>query len=314
MSEPMSSGEIEDVLSSIRRLVSEDLRPAPKLDTAMPHAAATARPASGKLLLTPALRVVATQDEGAPVTPGGTSQMWPGGDPVVEAPYEFAQDDEGPGADVKPLHRAATSRLAQDEDMILPDQSPVAHEDWVPEATMDPRADGPETEADAAGLERASTARNTSSDMPRVVSDIAAGVSDAEDDWELETGDAAVADAPWPVPEWVEEAELVDEENAGATETLNAADLAEAAAVAEIMARAAQAEAEAEARAAMQPEVGANDLASGTDYYDEAVLRDLVRDLIREELGGPLGERITRNIRKLVRSEINRASTLRDFE
>lgn len=30
MSEPMTSGEIEDILSSIRRLVSEDLRPAPR--------------------------------------------------------------------------------------------------------------------------------------------------------------------------------------------------------------------------------------------------------------------------------------------
>lgn len=46
MSEPMSSHEIEDVLASIRRLVSDDLRPAN-------------RPSPiGKLLLTPALRVV----------------------------------------------------------------------------------------------------------------------------------------------------------------------------------------------------------------------------------------------------------------
>ena len=41
--------------------------------------------------------------------------------------------------------------------------------------------------------------------------------------------------------------------------------------------------------------------------YDEELLRDLVRDLIREELQGSLGERITRNVRKLVRAEIARA-------
>ena len=51
MSEPMSSTEIEDVLSSIRRLVSDDLRPAPR-------AATVASEGNGKLILTPALRVV----------------------------------------------------------------------------------------------------------------------------------------------------------------------------------------------------------------------------------------------------------------
>ena len=44
------------------------------------------------------------------------------------------------------------------------------------------------------------------------------------------------------------------------------------------------------------------------------MLRDIVRDIIREELHGALGERITRNVRKLVRAEINRAMTTRDLE
>ena len=48
--------------------------------------------------------------------------------------------------------------------------------------------------------------------------------------------------------------------------------------------------------------------------FDEEMLRDLVRDIIREELQGALGERITRNVRKLVRSEIARALAVRDFE
>ena len=39
-----------------------------------------------------------------------------------------------------------------------------------------------------------------------------------------------------------------------------------------------------------------------------------VRDIIREELQGALGERITRNVRKLVRAEIARAMAVRDFE
>ncbi len=48
--------------------------------------------------------------------------------------------------------------------------------------------------------------------------------------------------------------------------------------------------------------------------YNEEVLRDLVRDLIREELQGDLGERITRNIRKLVRAEIARALAAGQFD
>jgi hypothetical protein len=47
---------------------------------------------------------------------------------------------------------------------------------------------------------------------------------------------------------------------------------------------------------------------------DEDALHDIVRQLIREELQGALGERITRNVRKLVRAEINRALTARTLD
>lgn len=43
-------------------------------------------------------------------------------------------------------------------------------------------------------------------------------------------------------------------------------------------------------------------------------LRPLVSAMIREELQGELGERITRNVRKLVRQEVNRALSVRDLE
>ncbi len=41
---------------------------------------------------------------------------------------------------------------------------------------------------------------------------------------------------------------------------------------------------------------------------------DLVAEIVREELTGDLGERITRNVRKLVRREIHRALLTREFE
>ena len=47
------------------------------------------------------------------------------------------------------------------------------------------------------------------------------------------------------------------------------------------------------------------DLSAGP--ADDRALRDLVTEIVREELAGELGERITRNVRKLVRREIARA-------
>lgn len=47
---------------------------------------------------------------------------------------------------------------------------------------------------------------------------------------------------------------------------------------------------------------------------DEEMLRELVSDIVREELQGALGERITRNVRKLVRREIHRALTTQEFD
>jgi len=39
---------------------------------------------------------------------------------------------------------------------------------------------------------------------------------------------------------------------------------------------------------------------------DEDTLRDMISDIVRQELQGDLGEKITRNVRKLVRREIHR--------
>lgn len=57
-----------------------------------------------------------------------------------------------------------------------------------------------------------------------------------------------------------------------------------------------------------------NDLLQDEAVIDEDTLRDMVADIVRQELQGALGERITRNVRKLVRREIHRALMSRDFE
>ena len=46
---------------------------------------------------------------------------------------------------------------------------------------------------------------------------------------------------------------------------------------------------------------------------DEDALREMVRDIVHQELRGALGERITRNVRKLVRREIYRVLSSEEF-
>ena len=55
--------------------------------------------------------------------------------------------------------------------------------------------------------------------------------------------------------------------------------------------------------------------ADGEDIFvDEEVLRELIADVVREELQGTLGERITRNLRRMVHREVERALALRKYD
>jgi hypothetical protein len=65
---------------------------------------------------------------------------------------------------------------------------------------------------------------------------------------------------------------------------------------------------------------GADGTDDGFDIFeddrlpDPDALRDLVAEIVRQELQSDLGQRVTRNIRKLVRREIRRALAARDFD
>jgi len=56
------------------------------------------------------------------------------------------------------------------------------------------------------------------------------------------------------------------------------------------------------------------DEAAEETVLDEEALREMVADIVRQELQGEMGKRITSNVRKLVRQEINRALASRDLE
>ena len=68
MSDPVTNVEVEDVLSSIRRLVSDDNRPSMKTATPV-------KLSPDRLVLTPALRVEDDQDEDEAVVEP-TIQAW----------------------------------------------------------------------------------------------------------------------------------------------------------------------------------------------------------------------------------------------
>ena len=235
MSEAMSSVEIEDVLSSIRRLVSEDLRPGPR-----PVPAATPElKAADKLILTHAFRVVA-EPEPAP-RPATLPRLHLGAEPVA---------------------RKVASTLERN---VAAQSS-----EWESEV----------------------------GDPPLLINDM----EWTEDGWATPAATAQVVQFAAPAndtPSWAQIEPEVIEPEAAQPEPIAEPDRQWAD----------QAEAEVMAQLAEPPAEHGPEL-----RLDEQVLRNLVRELILEELQGTLGERITRNVRKLVRAEIARAISVHGIE
>ncbi|MEP2530711.1 hypothetical protein [Shimia sp.] len=67
-----------------------------------------------------------------------------------------------------------------------------------------------------------------------------------------------------------------------------------------------------EVEATLLPDLG--EVVDEPAVIDEEILREMVADIVRQELQGALGERITRNVRKLVRREIHRALAAHDLD
>lgn len=325
----MSSVEIEDVLSSIRRLVSEDLRP---LARPLPTALQTADLGS-KLILTPALRVVddATPPAQTPRTaPPTTKAALPDEsvDPAVwaEAPFEFTSQRH-PDASAGARLAAVLGGAAQPDEFILADpaedsaDAAPSLEDVV--AALGAAVDAQEWEPDAEAPEPAQDWSHQDwpqQEWPDTQTEAVTLIDlDTVEDAEVlhsETGEEARLAASWaddsviPEPEPLAEndfaPDLPPEPQPHVPHDSALDDIAEAAAVAEIEAAA--------MAAAMAAAADRDSLFAETETeIDESALRDMVRDMIREELQGTLGERITRNVRKLVRAEINRVLASRDL-
>jgi len=361
MSDPVTHAEIEDVLSSIRRLVSEDSRGQP----AAPEPAA-------RLVLTPALRVQAPENgpenldsspsddepaaeaaEAAIPTDEDSAASFPAG---TVAAAEIAEAAEALAGEppIAFRHRSAfESEAADTQDKAEPGSSPAALQpDAGPEREpaladapwADPSATLYSAAADADGPKEAlgttaaavsgaagpasGTAGARAASVVRKIAELEARSSRSEErgqqHWEPDSQtEAPFAGTVTDTIEWRDEPlsasravqdsrrDAADEEAAEAAEMASSEDTAAEAIAAEPLAGAASAETVAQTAFT---DAALETLGEAADtYLDEDSLRDLVAGIVREELQGPLGERITRNVRKLVRREIHRALAAHDL-
>ncbi len=255
MSEPVSNAEIEDVLSSIRRLVSNDV--------AESQDAVADEPAA-KLILTADFRVSEPDDAPSEEDIAQDAKVSETEPPETEddAPLEFHHT-------VRPSEEDTQTAQADE-----PDQADT-NEVWQDLAEQ----------AEDAALDD----DDTTPSLESTIADLEAAIGQQDGEWEPDGSDFEEdADAEEvmsePVQDWIDG--TAQEVGAGSA-----------------------------AAAALEDEAEGADLFGAEEsVIDEETLRDMVSDIVRQELQGALGERITRNVRKLVRREINRVLAAQDFE
>jgi len=283
MSDPVTNVDIEDVLSSIRRLVSNTPDGSQSADEAQ----------ADRLVLTPSLRVDATRAQSgaaADEVAVDPRQSVAASDPPPEAGDAPADAEPDPAQGPDPR-----SDMAETED---PQTQPDPPEERDPSRSEDPEIDrflGEITSAlgaQAAGFEEEVAQREDQWEPDGVSGDDYAGGHVSSLGWQDATDDAE------------------DDDLASSSDPdLAAADDMASDAYAQLW----EAGVDRQARDTADP--GPD---PGFDFddpvIDEDTLRDMVTEIVRQELQGTLGERITRNVRKLVRREIHRALTSQDFE
>lgn len=283
MSDPVSNVEIEDVLSSIRRLVSEEVK------TPQPQKKSEAAP-MGRLVLTPALRVATPEpvEKNQPEEPSAEE---------LATLQELARRAWGDGA---------WPKTAEDNEGAL------ELADGPAEEAMDVPADELAAETLVEAVVESAAEAEPEAMTPTLESTIAeleAAIGKTDEDWEP-NGDEE------PKPDyraWKDtvEPETAEPETAKAPEP--AMPLQDALDAADALDNDIDGFDDIEAD---EDDVAMAGLGLDEDdaLIDEDMLRDLVSEIVRQELQGALGERITRNVRKLVRREIQRALSVKDFE
>lgn len=339
MSDPVSNREIEDVLSSIRRLVSVDKRD-PDQDDARPVSPAPEPGMTegadgdpdggaddGKLVLTPSFRVAEGSDH-TDETPPNVSDADQGDDSLSLEQWQIHPQEQ----DENTSQERDTDHDDPGEHDLDPPENTAKHDDS--EGDERPGADS-ELEARIAEVEAAVAAREdewepdddvgddyfarnvkplpwedyTADDTAEPVADHAP--ADEQEQPEFSRG--GIPQGATPEPEQASQAVDEDAYLDDAEETLDFVSRRD-----DPMPQDSQEPAET----AQEPNKALDTSTSDRpqDWYsddavlDEDALRDLVADIVRQELQGALGERITRNVRKLVRREIHRAMMGQDLD
>lgn len=354
MSDPVTKAQIEDVLSSIRRLVSEDARQPMRNRGPEAGHQERAEPENAipdKLVLTPSLRVAEpeaadnTDDHDAYEAEAGFSVADQGEvADFIEITPELEEDQpRGEIIDIAPDIEESTGFAAEaeiadgadpmyDDNTLSEDDLDLEFEEEIePDLDSDRGADGSEGEAgdaapwtdpeatlfEAAGVsalseslsEQENEAHRIDETLTRKVARLEKMISSQDEEWEPDgiqidddysgteveamswedatpdTDDGAVEETRTPLRALPTGHEDEDHAPEQAPEAAAAAD-----------------------------DDASDALGLQDAVMDEAALRELVADIVREELQGALGERITRNVRKLVRREIHRALSIQDLD
>lgn len=268
MSNPVTNVEIEDVLSSIRRLVSNGQSERATDVTATP--AGGIDPGADRLVLTPSLRV-----DGTLRTKPATGR---------EEPHQPEDVSSDLGRDSE-----AESDLNEEQ----PDET----------APEDLETEQPEDEF---------LSEHDTSSLTTQAAEFEVLVAGRDDQWEPDgASDDDYAGGPVSALDWPADDEPSEEDEVSADPDWEEADEL----ASERHVRSWQDKDDARGSAAQESDTGRDtSLLTDDAVLDEDALRDLVSEIVRQELQGALGERITRNVRKLVRREIHRALTSQDFD
>lgn len=333
MAGPLSSEEIEDVVSSVRRLVSNEQRPR-TLSRDLN---------SERLLLTPAQRVMPESSPLAPLMLDATLQEALQADPAFE-PSDPAGFPDAPAVDNLSTNAAVTLDEDEDEGAVtlhfVPDDSDAevsADEELL--AGVDPELAADLAEATVEEPEAEWEDEIWTEPVTVSLGEVALAAEEAEvltgptPDAEMPDGDIMDDQAePWSQVG----SDLGDDEPIPFVPLRRRAEHLAARLAAGEVVETPKAEAEAEVVSITEdrPEPVAGTAGAGTAdagagsmatefvdadgmplaVLDEVALHEIVRQTLRAELQGELGERITRNVRKLVRAEINRALMARDLD
>ncbi len=308
MSDPVTNTEIEDVLTSIRRLVSENRPLSEGEDTEAPVAttAFDISPASKDL------SEVASAPVEAPLALVLTPALRVADDPVEEADDISSEDSGGQDEPVESLDAGEDCEAAFDEAPLPVDETDVAEHYDEAILSGETSVDLQEEELEAAS-------------EPAPVKDGVTGEVSSWDDGAATTPFDAASDAapeetvdveqPFDFKQ-VLEARIHQFRDATSTEDVtNAAEDHDTPNMADAITdelRGRMPEDLAEAIDVSGEEVFSEAMDDAAEI-DEAMLREMVADIVRQELQGALGERITRNVRKLVRREIHRALAAHDL-